>query len=292
MNKKYGTVVITGKPNVGKSTLINALAKNEVAIISKKPQTTRNQINYIYKDDKNEIAFIDTPGFHFSRNKLDDYLNLQIKNSYRYANIALLMVDLTRNINDEDLEVIKMLKNFGVNHVILVFNKIDSYKKLEIQAYKNRIKQLIKVNDEIQISALKGINLNLLIQTIGKYLSNDPIILKETNSDNFIISEIIREQIIKNLYQELPYASCICIKKKNYDQKKNVFEIYADIAVEKESQKPIVIGHGGSMIKKIGTCARKKLNNFYDCKIILHLFVIVKNNWRNNDSVLKDGGYI
>ena len=292
MNKKYGTVVITGKPNVGKSTLINAIAKNEVAIISKKPQTTRNQINYIYKDDKNEIAFIDTPGFHFSRNKLDDYLNLQIKNSYRYANIALLMVDLTRNINDEDLEVIKMLKNFGVNHVILVFNKIDSYKKLEIQAYKNRIKQLIKVNDEIQISALKGINLNLLIQTIGKYLSNDPIILKETNSDNFIISEIIREQIIKNLYQELPYASCICIKKKNYDQKKNVFEIYADIAVEKESQKPIVIGHGGSMIKKIGTCARKKLNNFYDCKIILHLFVIVKNNWRNNDSVLKDGGYI
>ncbi len=292
MNKKYGTVVITGKPNVGKSTLINALAKKEVAIISKKPQTTRNQINYIYQDNKNEIAFIDTPGFHFSRNKLDDYLNLQIKNSYKYANIALLIVDLTREINDEDLEVIKMIKNFGVGHVVLVFNKIDSSKKLEIQIYKDKIRQLIKVNDEIEISALKGINLDLLVNTISKYLSNDPIILKETNSDNFIISEIIREQIIKNLYQELPYASCICIKKKNYDQKKNVFEIYADIVVEKDSQKPIVIGCGGSMIKKIGTDARRKLKHFYDCKIVLHLFVVVKENWRNNDSILKDGGYI
>ena len=123
MDKKYGTVVITGKPNVGKSTLINSLAKKEVAIISKKPQTTRNQINYIYQDDRREIAFIDTPGFHFSRNKLDDYLNLQIKNSYKYANIALLLIDLTREINDEDLEVIKMINNFGVSHVILIFNR-------------------------------------------------------------------------------------------------------------------------------------------------------------------------
>ena len=292
MAKKYGTVVITGKPNVGKSTLINALAKKEVAIISKKPQTTRKQINYIYQNDKSEITFIDTPGFHFSRNKLDDYLNLQIKNSYKYANIALLLIDLTREINDEDLEVIKMINNFGVSHVILVFNKIDSPEKQNIQIYKDKINQLIKVDDILEISALKGINLDLLINTISKYLSNDQAFLQETNSDNYIISEIIREQIIKNLYQELPYATCVCIKKKNYDQKANVFEIYADIVVEKESQKPIVVGHNGNMIKKIGTDARKKLNNYYDCKIVLHLFVVVKENWRNNESVLKDGGYI
>lgn len=292
MDKKYGTVVITGKPNVGKSTLINSLAKKEVAIISKKPQTTRNQINYIYQDDKREIAFIDTPGFHFSRNKLDDYLNLQIKNSYKYANIALLLIDLTREINDEDLEVIKMINNFGVSHVILIFNKIDSPKKQDVQIYKDKINLLIKVDDILEISALKGINIDMLIDTISKYLSNDQVVLQETNSDNYIISEIIREQIIKNLYQELPYATCVCIKKKNYDQKENVFEIYADIIVEKESQKPIVVGHGGNMIKKIGIDARKKLNNYYDCKIVLHLFVVVKENWRNNESVLKDGGYI
>ena len=109
MSKMYGTVVITGKPNVGKSTLINQIAKKEVAIISQKPQTTRNQINYVYATEDKEIAFVDTPGFHFSRNKLDNYLNSQIKNAYKYANIALLLIDLTREINDEDLEVIKMM---------------------------------------------------------------------------------------------------------------------------------------------------------------------------------------
>ena len=126
MSKMYGTVVITGKPNVGKSTLINQIAKKEVAIISQKPQTTRNQINYVYATEKKEIAFVDTPGFHFSRNKLDNYLNSQIKNAYKYANIALLLIDLTREINDEDLEVIKMVKSFNIDNIILVFNKIDA----------------------------------------------------------------------------------------------------------------------------------------------------------------------
>ena len=288
----YGTVVITGKPNVGKSTLINQIAKKEVASISQKPQTTRNQINYVYATEEKEIAFVDTPGFHFSRNRLDNYLNSQIKNAYKYANIALLLIDLTREINDEDLEVIKMVRSFNIDNVILVFNKIDACEKQTIDEYKQKVQELIKVNDVIEISALKNINTDILIDTISKYLTNDPIILKETNSDNFIISEIIREQIIKNFYQEIPYATCVCIKKKNYDKTTNVFEVYADIVTEKESQKPIIIGRGGRMIKRIGTDARHKLHEYYDCKIVLNLFVVVKNDWRNNLSVLKDGGYI
>ena len=292
MSKMYGTVVITGKPNVGKSTLINQIAKKEVAIISQKPQTTRNQINYVYATEHKEIAFVDTPGFHFSRNKLDNYLNSQIKNAYKYANIALLLIDLTREINDEDLEVIKMVRSFNIDNVILVFNKIDACEKQSIDEYKQKVQELIKVNDVIEISALKNINTDILIDTISKYLTNDPIILKETDSDNFIISEIIREQIIKNFYQEIPYATCVCIKKKNYDKTTNVFEVYADIVTEKESQKPIIIGRGGRMIKRIGTDARHKLHEYYDCKIVLNLFVVVKNDWRNNLSVLKDGGYI
>ena len=292
MSKMYGTVVITGKPNVGKSTLINQIAKKEVAIISQKPQTTRNQINYVYATEKKEIAFVDTPGFHFSRNKLDNYLNSQIKNAYKYANIALLLIDLTREINDEDLEVIKMVKSFNIDNIILVFNKIDACEKQTIDEYKQKVQELIKVNDVIEISALKNLNTDILIDTISKYLINDPIILKETDSDNFIISEIIREQIIKNFYQEIPYATCVCIKKKNYDKTTNVFEVYADIVTEKESQKPIIIGRGGRMIKRIGTDARHKLHEYYDCKIVLNLFVVVKNDWRNNSSVLKDGGYI
>ena len=292
MSKMYGTVVITGKPNVGKSTLINQIAKKEVAIISQKPQTTRNQINYVYATEKKEIAFVDTPGFHFSRNKLDNYLNSQIKNAYKYANIALLLIDLTREINDEDLEVIKMVKSFNIDNIILVFNKIDACEKQTIDEYKQKVQELIKVNDVIEISALKNTNTDILIDTISKYLINDPIILKETDSDNFIISEIIREQIIKNFYQEIPYATCVCIKKKNYDKTTNVFEVYADIVTEKESQKPIIMGRGGRMIKRIGTDARHKLHEYYDCKIVLNLFVVVKNDWRNNSSVLKDGGYI
>ncbi len=292
MSKMYGTVVITGKPNVGKSTLINQIAKKEVAIISQKPQTTRNQINHVYATEKKEIAFVDTPGFHFSRNKLDNYLNSQIKNAYKYANIALLLIDLTREINDEDLEVIKMVKSFNIDNIILVFNKIDACEKQTIDEYKQKVQELIKVNDVIEISALKNTNTDILIDTISKYLINDPIILKETDSDNFIISEIIREQIIKNFYQEIPYATCVCIKKKNYDKTTNVFEVYADIVTEKESQKPIIIGRGGRMIKRIGTYARHKLHEYYDCKIVLNLFVVVKYDWRNNPSVLKDGGYI
>lgn len=292
MSKMYGTVVITGKPNVGKSTLINQIAKKEVAIISQKPQTTRNQINYVYATEEKEIAFVDTPGFHFSRNKLDNYLNSQIKNAYKYANIALLLIDLTREINDEDLEVIKMVKSFNIDNIILVFNKIDACEKQTIDEYKQKVQELIKVNDVIEISALKNTNTDILIDTISKYLINDPIILKETDSDNFVISEIIREQIIKNFYQEIPYATCVCIKKKNYDKTTNVFEVYADIVTEKESQKPIIIGRGGRMIKRIGTDARHKLHEYYNCKIVLNLFVVVKNDWRNNSSVLKDGGYI
>ena len=292
MSKMYGTVVITGKPNVGKSTLINQIAKKEVAIISQKPQTTRNQINYVYATEEKEIAFVDTPGFHFSRNKLDNYLNSQIKNAYKYANIALLLIDLTREINDEDLKVIKMVKSFNIDNIVLVFNKIDACEKQTIDEYKQKVQELIKVNDVIEISALKNLNTDILIDTISKYLINDPIILKETDSDNFIISEIIREQIIKNFYQEIPYATCVCIKKKNYDKTTNVFEVYADIVTEKESQKPIIIGRGGRMIKRIGTDARHKLHEYYDCKIVLNLFVVVKYDWRNNPSVLKDGGYI
>ena len=173
MSKMYGTVVITGKPNVGKSTLINQIAKKEVAIISQKPQTTRNQINYVYATEEKEIAFVDTPGFHFSRNKLDNYLNSQIKNAYKYANIALLLIDLTREINDEDLEVIKMVKSFNIDNIILVFNKIDACEKQTIDEYKQKVQELIKVNDVIEISALKNTNTDIV--------GCGPLLLQERN---------------------------------------------------------------------------------------------------------------
>ena len=288
---KQGTVVITGKPNVGKSTLINYLAQHEIAITSPKPQTTRNQINFIFENSKYRIAFIDTPGFHFSHNKLDDSLNRSIKNAYKYADCAILLIDLSRELNEEDQEVIKLIKRFEIPKVVLVANKVDLDNSHNLESYVATIKQEIKVNDVVDISAISGKNVDQLLDVVGKYLSNNQITIENTDGDNFIISEIIREQIIKNFRQEIPYATSVYIKHKEYKQKENKFIINADIIVEKASQKPIILGAGGKMIKTIRVNSLKKLHTIYDCNIELHLFVVVKEDWRNNEHNLKDSGY-
>ena len=279
MKIKTGTVVITGKPNVGKSTLINTIANKLIAITSPKPQTTRNKIKFTYNDDKNKIAFIDTPGYHIPNNKLDMFLNSEIKNAYKLADIALLVIDLTREIDQEDIEVINIIKSYNVKKVILVLNKIDVAKQGIDQKYEAKVKELIEISQVIKICANKIESVKEVIDTIHNHLDDNNDLVEDVEiADNFFISEIIREQIIFNFKQEVPYATCIAIRKKNYDPNTNVFEIYADIVVEKESQKPIIIGTKGQMIKKIGTKSREKLLEFYDCKIVLHLFVVTKKD--------------
>ncbi|MDD6144901.1 MAG: GTPase Era [Malacoplasma sp.] len=292
MKIKTGTVVITGKPNVGKSTLINTIANKLIAITSPKPQTTRNKIKFTYNDDKNKIAFIDTPGYHIPNNKLDMFLNSEIKNAYKLADIALLVIDLTREIDQEDIEVINIIKSYNVKKVILVLNKIDVAKQGIDQKYEAKVKELIEISQVIKICANKIESVKEVIDTIHNHLDDNNDLVEDVEiADNFFISEIIREQIIFNFKQEVPYATCIAIRKKNYDPNTNVFEIYADIVVEKESQKPIIIGAKGQMIKKIGTKSREKLLEFYDCKIVLHLFVVTKKDWRNDTTFLKENGY-
>lgn len=292
MKIKTGTVVITGKPNVGKSTLINTIANKLIAITSPKPQTTRNKIKFTYNDDKNKIAFIDTPGYHIPNNKLDMFLNSEIKNAYKLADIALLVIDLTREIDQEDIEVINIIKSYNVKKVILVLNKIDVAKQDIDQKYEAKVKELIEISQVIKICANKIESVKEVIDTIHNHLDDNNDLVEDVEiADNFFISEIIREQIIFNFKQEVPYATCIAIRKKNYDPNTNVFEIYADIVVEKESQKPIIIGAKGQMIKKIGTKSREKLLEFYDCKIVLHLFVVTKKDWRNDTTFLKENGY-
>ena len=292
MKIKTGTVVITGKPNVGKSTLINTIANKLIAITSPKPQTTRNKIKFTYNDDKNKIAFIDTPVYHIPNNKLDMFLNSEIKNAYKLADIALLVIDLTREIDQEDIEVINIIKSYNVKKVILVLNKIDVAKQGIDQKYEAKVKELIEISQVIKICANKIESVKEVIDTIHNHLDDNNDLVEDVEiADNFFISEIIREQIIFNFKQEVPYATCIAIRKKNYDPNTNVFEIYADIVVEKESQKPIIIGAKGQMIKKIGTKSREKLLEFYDCKIILHLFVVTKKDWRNDTTFLKENGY-
>lgn len=288
---KSGYVAITGKPNVGKSTFLNALLNRKVAIVSPKPQTTRNQIRAIYKNKNTEIAFIDTPGWHEPNNKLDMYLNSQIKASYKQSEVTLLLIDLTRKIDEEDLKVIHILKEYKVQNVIVLLTKFDLSSERVVNEYQIQLNKLLNIKDFVNVSSKKLINLDKTIEVIAKYLKDDSTSLEVTDNDNFIIAEAIREQVIYNTKQELPYATGVIIELNVYDEKTKTMNINATIVVEKESQKPIIIGRGGSMIKKIGANARKELLSVFDTKINLKLFVKVQKEWRNNEKFLSDIGY-
>jgi GTP-binding protein Era len=218
-------------------------------------------------------------------------LNSQIKNSYKIADIVLLFIDLTRPIDDEDLQIIKLIKEYEVENVILVLTKSDVGSANKITNYETQIKNNINVLETVAISSKNQNNLNALLDKIVVLLPQGNKLEQLYDNDNFVISEIIREQIIFNTKQELPYATGVYIESNNYDHVAKLLTIQAVILVEKESQKPIVIGKGGSMIKKIGTMARKELLNIFDTKINLKIFVKVQNEWRNNEKVLSDIGY-
>jgi GTP-binding protein Era len=270
---KTGYVSITGKPNVGKSTFLNKLLNQKISIVSSKPQTTRNQIKAIFSDGQYNISFIDTPGYHDARNKLDLFLNSQIKSSYKTADVVLLFIDTTRPIDDEDKTIIKLLKSYEVKNIILVLTKMDTVSQTKIDKYINEIKNLTDISHSLAISSFTTYNIINLINLIKTYITNDDQTLEQTDDDKLQVGELIREQVIYNTKQELPYSVAVFVHTIDYDKQKNVTTIKADIIVEKESQKPIIIGRGGQMIKQIGTMARKEMLNLYDSKINLQLFV-------------------
>lgn len=286
-----GYVAITGKPNVGKSTLLNTLFNRKVAITSPKPQTTRNQIHAIYEKENLKIEFIDTPGWHEPRFKFDKFLNSEIKSSYKIADVVLLLIDLTRPIDAEDEQVIKTIKDYKNEKVILVLTKSDLSSETKSSEYRSKIANQINLVDTVTISSKKGVGLEELLAVIGKHLPNEDKLLTHVDNENFTISEIIREQVIFNTKQELPYATGVYVELNQYDKFTNTLNIQAVIVVEKESQKPIIIGKNGSMIKKIGTIARKELLKIYDATVHLKLFVKVQKEWRNNEKFLSDIGY-
>lgn len=289
--KKSATIAIVGKPNVGKSTLLNTIGKKKIAITSYKPQTTRNQIKFNFSNDKLDLVIIDTPGFHFARNKLDLFLNSEIKKTFKICDLVLFLVDPTRPVDEEDLEIIKFIKSYKITKVVLVITKTDVVSQGSINNHIKKIKEAIAPIAEIAISAKNG-QLQPLFDCIYDHLDDDvKEIEKIDENDNFTICEIIREQVILNCKKEIPYSTGVIVTKTNYDQSKNIFNIFANIIVEKKSQKPIIIGKNGSMIKRIGTESRKQLLELYDCKINLKLFVKVDENWRNDQIVLKNLGY-
>ena len=289
---KSGFVAILGQPNVGKSTLLNAILKEKVSIVSPKPQTTRNKILGIYNDEESQIVFIDTPGIHTSHNKLDEYMNKAINTAKKDVDVIVYVIDGTKKINQSTLDTLNKYTKDESN-VILVVNKVDdtTYEKLYPEL--NKCNALEGVKDIVPLSALKGKNVEELIKVIKTYLTDDVKYYDDDiytdQSVKFIVAETIREKTLWLLQDELPHG--IAVEIVRFEEGESLTEIDADIILEKSSHKQIVIGKNGSMLKNIGMKSRHDIEKLIGTKVMLKLFVKVREDWRHKDSVLKSIGY-
>lgn len=289
---KVGFVSIVGRPNAGKSTLINSIIGSKVAIVSDKAHTTRNNIQGIYNDDDSQIIFIDTPGIHKPMHKLGKYMNSQSYYSIEDTNVILFMVDATEKIGKGDKFILEKLKEVDSN-VFLVLNKVDRIKKENLFPMIEEYNKLFDFKEIIPISALKKDNIDDLIKTIKKYLDEGERYYSEDyytdKSINFIVSEIVREKVLNLTHEEVPHAVTCVLEK--YEEEKNSIHINVLIIVEREGIKRILVGHSGSMIKEIGIEARKDIEELVGKKVYLELFVKTVNNWREKDKYLTEFGF-
>lgn len=288
---KSGFVAIIGRPNAGKSTLLNAIMKRKVSIISSKPQTTRNAIEGIYTSDKSQIIFIDTPGIHKANNSLGENMNKEAFSSTRDAEALILIVDASVPFGDGDQFVIdRFLKKIPT---FIVFNKIDLCNALQIETLKKEYNKRIPNATIIEVSALKSANIDLLIEKLEEVLPEGPKYFPDDMISNqpetFLVAEIIREKILDLLKEEVPHSIAVIVEK--MEEKSNVTNIHATIVCEKEGQKGIIIGKGGKMIKRIGMQARYDIENLLGIHCRLETFVRVEQNWRNSPRYLKEFGY-
>ena len=292
-NKKFGFVSISGRTNVGKSTLINSLIEKKIAITSRKPQTTRNRILGISTNQKSQIVYLDTPGFHTGyKRALNKYMNKLAKHCYEEVDLVVFVVDRFKWLKEER-DTLNNLKDLN-KPIILAINKIDRLEnKEELLPFIKDIQQKFNFLAVVPISALRKNNLENLTDEIEKELPEGPFHFPEDSvtefSENFFISEIIREKAINRLGDELPYRLNVGIDK--VEKKKGLITIYANIIVESSSQKGIILGKGGSMIKAIGTSARKDLEAEMKRKINLQLFVKVSKKWTNDLNLMNKFGY-
>ena len=288
---KSGFVNIFGKPNAGKSTLLNALLGEKLAIVSSKVQTTRHRIKGFLTDpEKYQIIFSDTPGIIETKYKLHEKMMAAVKNALEDADVALLIVDVNDNL--EECDTIFKTLNLSVP-TILVLNKIDEAKNGKISEAEKFFADKVYAKKIIKISALQQHHLKKLLQTIIELLpEGEPFYNEEDLSDlptKFFVSEIIREKVYELFEDEIPYH--VAVNVNEFKEKETLVKIQADIIVQRETQKSIIIGAGGKMIKQVGTLARKDIEKFIGNKIFLELFVKVKPKWRDNELHLKEYGY-
>lgn len=288
---KSGFVTIVGRPNVGKSSLLNALLKQKVSIVSPKPQTTRNKITGILNSNDYQIVFLDTPGIHKSRNKLDEYMEKSIDLSLEGVDLVLYVLDGLKPFDQEDIDRIECYaKN---TKTIVVVNKIDRSSFEKLYPKLNKLNALKNVEDIIPISALRGKNLELLLEYILKYIPQGiPYYPTEEVTDvsmRFMASEIVREKMLYNLDKEVPHGIAVLIEE--YTESEQLIKIIATIICEKQSHKNIIIGKDGLMLKKIGQQARLEIEGMVDKKVFLDLWVKVKDKWRDSQVMTINMGY-
>ena len=289
---KSGFIGLVGRPNVGKSTLLNSIIGRKVAITSNKPQTTRNNIQGIYTDGDYQMVFVDTPGIHKPKHKLGKVLNKQAFFSINDVDIILFLVDITEKLGPGDKFVIEMFKEID-KPVILILNKIDKLPKEEILLKIDEYKDLYNFDEIVPVSALKRENVSHLIDVLKKYLPDtikyfdDNIV---TNVDvTFMISEYIREKVLELTNEEVPHSTTCIVE--NIEEDNNAIIINASIIVDRDNLKKIIIGKNGSMIKEIGIRARKDIEELLNKKVYLDLFVKVIPKWRDKDRILNEIGF-
>lgn len=290
---KSGFVSIIGRPNVGKSTFLNHVIGQKIAIMSDKPQTTRNKVQGVLTTDDSQIIFIDTPGIHKPKHKLGEFMLKVSKNALREVEVIMFMINAQQKLGPGDQYVMEMLK--GTNTpVFLVVNKIDTIQPEELMKKIEEYRHEFDFAEVVPISALEGNNVDTLLKTIKKYLPAGPHYYPADqvtdHPERFIISEMIREKVLHLTRDEIPHSIAVEIEKIRRDEDDRV-HVMASIIVERDSQKGIIIGKKGSMLKEVGTRARKDIENLLGSKVYLELWVKVQKDWRDRATQLRDYGY-
>jgi GTP-binding protein Era len=292
---KSGFVTIIGRPNVGKSTLMNHLIGQKIAITSNKPQTTRNRIQTVYTDaERGQIVFLDTPGIHKAKNKLGTYMVNVAEHTLGEVDVILWLVEPSNFIGAGEQHIIKQLEKVKTP-VILIINKVDTVEKDKVLSYIDTYRKVYDFAEIIPISALRERNLDTVVDMIFKYLPYGPMFYDEDTvtdqPERAIVAEIIREKALHALDEEVPHGIAVSIDRMKDRNDGNLTDIDATIVCERDSHKGIIIGKGGAMLKKIGSNARYEIEQLLDRKVNLKLWVKVKKDWRDSDYLMKNFGY-
>lgn len=295
-NFKSGYVSVIGRPNVGKSTLLNAIIGEKISAISSKPQTTRQNITFIHTDVDAQIIFLDTPGIQKPKNKLGEFMLTESKEGIEDSDVITYIVDTSKKIGRAERSIIDILKEYkGKLPIILLINKVDTIRKDELLEIISMYAEEEIFDDIIPISAMKNDGVDIYLETLKKFLKPGPMYYPEDmitdKNERFIVAEIIREKGLMYLNEEVPHGLAISIEKFKKREDKNMYDIDANIYVERDTHKGILIGKNGSMLKRIGTEAREEAERLLDAKVNLQIWVKVEKNWRDRDNLVKRFGY-